>query len=48
MRRTALYYGGVTASIFYPLVVADLWRWTGDKERVRPFNRTGAQRADLG
>lgn len=32
-----LYYGGVTASIFYPLVVADLWHWTGDRELVRPF-----------
>lgn len=32
-----LYYGGVTASIFYPLVVADLWHWRGGKELVRPF-----------
>ncbi len=32
-----LYYGGVTASMFYPLVVADLWRWRGEKELVRPF-----------
>lgn len=32
-----LYYGGVTDSIFYPLIVADLWHWTGDEELVRPF-----------
>ena len=32
-----LYYGDVTASNFYPLVVTALWHWTGDKELVRPF-----------
>lgn len=32
-----LYYGGVTASIFYPMVLADLWHWRGDKDLVRPF-----------
>lgn len=32
-----LYYGGVTASIYYPTVVATLWHWTGDKEIVRPL-----------
>ncbi|HEX7185809.1 MAG TPA: glycogen debranching N-terminal domain-containing protein [Thermoanaerobaculia bacterium] len=31
------YYGSVTTSGFYPLVAAELWHWTGDKERVRPF-----------
>jgi glycogen debranching enzyme len=34
-----LYYGGVTDSIFYPLAVADLWHWRGDKELVLPFVR---------
>lgn len=32
-----LYYGGVTASIYYPTVVSALWHWTGDKDLVRPF-----------
>lgn len=32
-----LYYGGVTGSIFYPLIVADVWHWTGDEGMVRPF-----------
>lgn len=31
------YYGDITASIHYPLLVSALWHWTGDKEAVRPF-----------
>lgn len=31
------YYGSITTSGFYPVVVAELWHWTGDKELVRPF-----------
>jgi glycogen debranching enzyme len=31
------YYGSVTTSGFYPLVVAELWRWTGDRELIRPL-----------
>jgi glycogen debranching enzyme len=31
------YYGSITTSGFYPLVVAELWHWTGDLERVRPL-----------
>jgi glycogen debranching enzyme len=31
------YYGAATTSGFYPVVVAELWHWTGDKELVRPF-----------
>lgn len=31
------YFGSVTGSIFYPSVVADLWRWTGSKELIAPF-----------
>jgi glycogen debranching enzyme len=31
------YFGTVTGSFFYPALVAELWRWTGDKELVRPF-----------
>jgi glycogen debranching enzyme len=30
-------YGTVTTSAFYPVIVSELWHWTGDKERVRPF-----------
>jgi glycogen debranching enzyme len=32
-----LYYGGVTASIYYPTVVSALWHWTGDKDLVRQY-----------
>jgi glycogen debranching enzyme len=35
----ARYYGSATTSGFYPLVVAELWHWTGDRERVRPLLR---------
>jgi glycogen debranching enzyme len=31
------YYGSVTTSGFYPVVVAELWHWTGDREIVEPF-----------
>jgi len=30
-------YGSMTASGFYPFVVAQLWHWTGNKDLVRPF-----------
>jgi glycogen debranching enzyme len=33
----ARYYGSLTTSGFYPVVVSELWHWTGDKEVVRPF-----------
>jgi glycogen debranching enzyme len=33
------YYGSITTSGFYPVIVAELWHWTGDRERVRPFLR---------
>ncbi len=32
-----LYYGGVTSSLFYPMVAANLWHWTGDENALRPF-----------
>ena len=32
-----MYYGGVTGSIYYPVVVSGLWHWTGSKEVVSPF-----------
>ncbi len=30
-----LYYGGVSASLEYPALVASLWHWTGDEALVR-------------
>src|SRR6185312_5845425 len=31
------YYGGATGSMFYGLALAELWRWTGNREIVAPF-----------
>jgi glycogen debranching enzyme len=31
------YYGAATPSSFYPIVLSELWRWTGDCDLVRPF-----------
>jgi glycogen debranching enzyme len=31
------YYGAATTSSFYPVVVSELWHWSGDKELVRPL-----------
>jgi glycogen debranching enzyme len=28
------YYGSITTSAFYPLVVSELWHWTGDRDLV--------------
>ena len=33
------YYGSITTSGFYPVIVSELWHWTGDAELVRPFVR---------
>ncbi len=33
----ARYYGDITASIHFPVLVSALWHWTGSKETVRPF-----------
>ncbi len=33
----ARYYGSATTSGFYPVVLAHLWHWTGDKELIRPL-----------
>lgn len=33
----ARYYGSATTSGFYPVVVSELWHWTGDRERIRPL-----------
>jgi glycogen debranching enzyme len=31
------YYGAATTSSFYPVVVSELWHWTGDKDMIRPL-----------
>jgi glycogen debranching enzyme len=31
------YYGSITTSGFYPVVLSELWHWTGDKELIRPM-----------
>ncbi len=33
------YYGSITTSGFYPVLVSELWHWTGDRERVQSFVR---------
>jgi glycogen debranching enzyme len=31
------YYGSITTSGFYPVVVSELWHWTGEKGMVQPL-----------
>jgi glycogen debranching enzyme len=31
------YYGAATPSSFYPVVLSELWRWTGDKNLIKPL-----------
>jgi glycogen debranching enzyme len=31
------YFGSVTTSGFYPVVVSQLWHWTGNKDLIRPL-----------
>jgi glycogen debranching enzyme len=31
------YYGAITTSAFYPVIVAELWHWTGDKDLIGPL-----------
>jgi glycogen debranching enzyme len=31
------YYGSITTSGFYPVLVSELWHWTGDKDLVTPL-----------
>lgn len=31
------YYGSMTTSGFYPVALANLWHWTGDREAVAPY-----------
>lgn len=31
------YYGAATTSSFYPVVLSELWNWTGDESLIRPL-----------
>jgi glycogen debranching enzyme len=31
------YYGAATTSSFYPVVVSELWHWTGDRSLIKPL-----------
>ena len=31
------YYGAATTSSFYPVVLSELWHWTGDKSLIQPL-----------
>ncbi|MFN3326378.1 MAG: glycogen debranching N-terminal domain-containing protein [Bryobacteraceae bacterium] len=33
----ARYYGSITTSGFFPVVVSELWRWTGDRDEIAPL-----------
>jgi glycogen debranching enzyme len=33
------YYGSITTSGFYPVIVSEMWHWTGDLDLVRPLVR---------
>ena len=33
----ALYFGTASAPFLYPIVVSELWHWTGKKDQLRPF-----------
>lgn len=36
-RPKSLYYGSVSGSFLYPLLVSELWHWTGELDLIRPF-----------
>lgn len=42
----ARYYGSVTTSAFFPVVVSELWHWTGDRDLVGPLARTALRALD--
>ena len=42
----ARYYGGVTASIYYPVVVSAVWHWTGNKQLVRRYVKPALEGLD--
>ena len=36
-RPLSLYFGSVSSSFLYPVIIAELWRWTGDLDALRPY-----------
>lgn len=38
-RPQSLYYGTANASFLYPILISELWHWTGDKEGLQPYIR---------
>ena len=38
-RPQALYYGTANTSFLFPIVLSELWHWTGDKDLIRPYVR---------
>ena len=36
-RPLGLYFGSVSSSFLFPIVIAELWRWTGDLDALRPY-----------
>jgi glycogen debranching enzyme len=40
MNPRSRYYGSITTSAFFPVVVAELWHWTGDRALVAPLVRS--------
>jgi glycogen debranching enzyme len=40
------YYGSITTSGFYPVVLSTLWHWTGDRGLVEPFVPTALRALD--
>ncbi|HEX5234734.1 MAG TPA: glycogen debranching N-terminal domain-containing protein [Silvibacterium sp.] len=36
-RPKSLYFGSVSSSFLFPVMVSELWRWTGDLELVRKY-----------
>ncbi|HEY6467741.1 MAG TPA: glycogen debranching N-terminal domain-containing protein [Candidatus Acidoferrales bacterium] len=39
-RPKTLYFGSVSSSFLYPILVSELWHWTGDLELVRKYAET--------
>lgn len=39
-RPKSLYYGSVTSSYLFPIMVSEIWHWTGDLELVRSYADT--------
>ena len=42
-RPKALYYGSVSGAFLYPILLSELWHWTGDLDQIRPFVDTAVR-----